>query len=133
MELDKDFIKMKKDFDSILFETTKKLKEIGVTRKSLKQYMSDLRNFTEPEWNEMTKIRREARKFKKGMWDALGIDIAKKKKKLKEKKETKKKKVAKRERKSKLAIKKTESKQDVRSTRRRRRLIGAKKRWTRMD
>jgi hypothetical protein len=125
---------LRQDFLLVNRRAKKVLGAIGVKYKDLKQYMQDSRNFTTNEWEFLEQGRKEAREFKSSMLRALGVDVDKKAKEVRQAVEKQKavREEAK-EKKSKLKAKlAARKKQDKASSKRRKKTIGLKNRWMQM-
>lgn len=125
---------VRQDFLQVNRQAKKILKSMGVKYKDLKKYMSDARNFTPKEWEFLEGVRKEAKAFKLDMLRALGVDVDRKAKEVRQavdqqkasREEAKKKK-------SKLKAKlDRRKKQDQSSVKRRKKTLGLKKRWMQM-
>lgn len=124
--------KMREDFLSLQTKSSKILKKIGTNYKSVKKYMSDSRNFNKEEWEFLLEVRKEANQFKKGMLQALGVDIKGKKKKRKKEKSFEEKLKLKKKKARKLQESLKKKNQDKKTSRRRKRTVALRKKWLQM-
>jgi hypothetical protein len=134
-ETQKELARMQKDLHEVSRQAKKILKDLDVKVKPLRRYMSDSRNFHDNEWKELQDVKKEVLKFRKDLFEAVGIDVEKKE-------EEKKKEKWEQEEQKELLLKKREifkkkierkKKQDTKSSRRKKKMMGFNKGWMRMD